>query len=109
VKAALLISGVDKRQFAKLKDELANNHLLGMDKYHNTFDKALWILGNYQNMRASNPYKVSPNDMGVTFPQRSGQGDWGTGHAGQGAGRGEKNYDTATTDDDSTMTGCTGT
>ncbi len=47
-KAALLISGADKHQFAKLKDELAINYLLGMDQYPNTFDKALQIFGNYQ-------------------------------------------------------------
>jgi hypothetical protein len=53
VKAALLISGVDKRQFVKLKDELASNYLIRIDQYPNTLDKALQILGNYQNMRAS--------------------------------------------------------
>jgi hypothetical protein len=31
VKAVLIISGADKRQYRKLKDELANNYLLGMD------------------------------------------------------------------------------
>ncbi len=31
VKAALLISGADKRRFGKLKDNLANNYLLGTD------------------------------------------------------------------------------
>ena len=33
VKAALLISGADRRKFGKLKDELANNYLLGTDQY----------------------------------------------------------------------------
>jgi hypothetical protein len=32
VKAALLISGADRRKYGKLKDELANNYLLGMDQ-----------------------------------------------------------------------------
>ena len=31
VKAALLISGADKTRFRRLKDELANNYLLGSD------------------------------------------------------------------------------
>ncbi len=48
VKAALLISGADKRRYGRLKDELANNYLLGTDQYPNTFDKAMRILGNYQ-------------------------------------------------------------
>ncbi len=36
VKAALLISGADKRQYSKLKDKLANNYLLGTDQYPDT-------------------------------------------------------------------------
>ncbi len=108
VKVALLISRVDKRCFAKLKDELVNNYLLGMDQYPDTFNKALRILGNYQNTRASVLYKTSPNDTGVAFLQQSGQGGQGMGRAGQGAGRGEKNNDTATSNNVSMMTGCTG-
>ncbi len=46
VKTALLISGSDKRKYRKLKDELANNYLLGTDQYPNTFDKTARILGN---------------------------------------------------------------
>jgi hypothetical protein len=48
VKAALLISGADKRQYAKLKDKLANKYLLGRNQYPDTFKKAMRILGNYQ-------------------------------------------------------------
>jgi hypothetical protein len=40
VKAALLISGADRRKFGKLKDELANNYLLGTDQYPDTLEKA---------------------------------------------------------------------
>ncbi len=40
VKAALLISGADKRRFGKLRDNLANNYLLGTNQYPNTFEKA---------------------------------------------------------------------
>ena len=47
VKAALLISSADKRQYGKLKDELANNYLLGTDQYPDMFNKVLRILGNY--------------------------------------------------------------
>jgi hypothetical protein len=45
VKAALLISGAEKRRYGMLKDELAN--LLGTNQYPNTFEKAMHILGNY--------------------------------------------------------------
>jgi hypothetical protein len=47
VKAALLISGTDKRRYGKLKD-IVNSYLLGSDQYPDTFDKATRILGNYQ-------------------------------------------------------------
>jgi hypothetical protein len=46
VKAALLISGADKQWYGWLKNELANNYLLGPDQYLSNFDKALCILGN---------------------------------------------------------------
>jgi hypothetical protein len=32
VKVALLVSGANKQQYGKLKDELANNYLLGSDQ-----------------------------------------------------------------------------
>ena len=48
VKAALLISGADKRRYGKLKEQLANNYLLGTDQYPNTLEKATRVLGNYQ-------------------------------------------------------------
>ena len=48
VKAALLICGADKRRYGRLKEQLANNYLLGTDQYPNTLEKATRILGNYQ-------------------------------------------------------------
>ncbi len=48
VKAALLISGADKQRYGRLKEQLANNYLLGTDQYTNTLEKASRILGNYQ-------------------------------------------------------------
>ncbi len=69
VKAAMLISGADKRQYGKLRDELANNYLLGTDQYPNTFDKALCILGNYQTSNSSAPFRASQDDTGVAFLQ----------------------------------------
>jgi hypothetical protein len=73
VKAALLISGADRRKYGKLKDELANNYLLGTDQDPNTFNKAVRILGNYQTTRVGMPYKASPNNTGVAFLQQGGQ------------------------------------
>ncbi len=73
VKGALLISGVDKRRYGKLKDTLANSYLLGSDQYSNTSNKAMRILGNYQTtLRPALPYKPSSNDTGVVFLQRGG-------------------------------------
>ena len=61
----------------KLKDKLANNYLLGMDQYPDTFDKAMHILRNYQTSRVNMPYRGNPNDTGVAFLQRGGQGSTG--------------------------------
>jgi hypothetical protein len=48
VKAALLISGADKRRYGRLKEQLVNTYLLGTDQYPDTLEKASRILGNYQ-------------------------------------------------------------
>jgi hypothetical protein len=56
VKAALLISGADRTRYGRLKDELANNYLLGTDQYTDTLEKAMRILGNYQMTRFNRPY-----------------------------------------------------
>ena len=77
VKAALLISGTDRRKFGKLKDELANNYLLGTDQYPDTLEKAGRILYNYQSTDVNARYRGSPNDTGVAFLQREGQGGRG--------------------------------
>ncbi len=74
VKAAMLISGADKQQYGKLRDELANNYLLGTDQYSNTFDKALCILGNYQTNKSSAPFRASQDNTGVAFLQQGGRG-----------------------------------
>jgi hypothetical protein len=51
VKAALLISGVDKKRYGNLKEQLANIYILGTYQYPNTLEKALRILGNYQEAK----------------------------------------------------------
>jgi hypothetical protein len=47
IKAALLISGVHKCRYGKIKVELANNYLLGTNQNLNTFDKAVQIFEDY--------------------------------------------------------------
>jgi hypothetical protein len=112
VKAALLISGADQCKFGKLKDELANNYLLGTDHYSDTLEKAGRILANYQTTRIGTPYRANPNDTGGVFLQRGGRG--GRGGQGGSAGRGVKSKgggpskNTAAGDNVSTMTGRTG-
>ena len=86
VKAALVVSGADKRRYRKLKDELANNYLLRTDQYLNTVHKAVRILGNYQTSRVNTPYRANPNNTGLTFLQRGGQGRAGRGRRGRGRG-----------------------
>jgi hypothetical protein len=74
VKAAMLISGADKRQYGKLRDELANNYLLGTDQCPDTFDRAVRVLGNYQTSKSNKPFRASLDNMGVAFLQRGGCG-----------------------------------
>ncbi len=89
VKAALLISGAEKCRYGKLKDELANNYLLGTNQYPNTFDKALHILGNYQTTKPNMPFRGNGPKSGLAFMQQGGQGGQGRRGRGRGAGRGE--------------------
>jgi hypothetical protein len=106
VKAALLISRADKQQYGQLKDKLANLYLLGTDQYPNTYKKGMQILGNYQASRTSIPFHMSPNDTGVAFLQRGGQGGCG-GRGSQGKARDKKDSTSNRRgrDNVSTMTG----
>jgi hypothetical protein len=83
VKAAMLISGASRQKYGRLKDELANNYLLGSDHYPDMLEKAGRILTNYQNTRASAPYRANTNKTGVAFIQRGGRGGRGAGRGGQ--------------------------
>ena len=83
VKAAMLISGANRQQNGKLKDKLKNDYLFGSDHYPDTLEKAARILANYQNTRASAPYRASGNETGVAFLQRGGRGGRGAGRGGQ--------------------------
>jgi hypothetical protein len=87
VKAALLISGADKTRFGRLKDELANNYLLGSDQYPDTYEKAMRILGNYQTTRTNKTFRGDGTKSGLAFIQQGGRA---RGHGGResGAGRG---------------------
>ena len=83
VKAAMLISGASHQQYGRLKDELVNDYLLGSDHYPDTLEKAEMILVNYQNTRASVPYRANGNKTGVAFLQHGGRAGWGAGRGGQ--------------------------
>ncbi len=48
VKEVLLISGADKKRYSRLKEQLANNYLLGTNQHPNMLEKASRILWNYQ-------------------------------------------------------------
>ncbi len=92
VKAALLISGADRKRYGRLKDQLANNYLLGMDQYPDTYDKAMRILGNYQVTRPSGGTgRPSGTDAsGIAFIQQGGQGGRGGRCIGRGRGADEE-------------------
>ena len=66
VKAALLISGTDKRRYEGLKNDLGNNYLLGTDQYPDTTDKARVLLGNYKPPRQQQRHQPR-HDGGVVF------------------------------------------
>jgi hypothetical protein len=88
VKAALLISGADKRRYRKLKEEPASNNLLGTNQYPNMLEKASRFLANYQVARPSQFGARRNKGAGLAFIQRgtcSGQG--------HGGGRGAVNSD----------------
>jgi hypothetical protein len=80
-----------------------------MDQYSNTYKKGMQILGNYQASRSSVPFRASPNDTGVAFLQRGGQGGH-RGQGGQGKARDKKDGTSNRSggDDVSTMTGKSG-
>ena len=51
VKAALLISGANKRRYGGLNNDPGNNYLMGTDQYPDTTEKAIVLLGNYKPPR----------------------------------------------------------
>ena len=88
VKAALRISRADKQRYGRLKEQLANNYLLGTDQYPDTLEKASRILGNYQVVKGS-PFVDLRNENkggGLVFIQQGSRA--GHGHRGPGPGRG---------------------
>jgi hypothetical protein len=82
VKAALLIIWADKQRYGRLKDNLANNYLLGTNQYPGTFEEALCILENYQEPKTNHPFRGSSHSDGVGTGGGAGQGRG----AGQGLG-----------------------
>ena len=74
VKAALFISGTNKRRYGGLKNDLGNNYLLGTDQYPDTTEKARVLLGNYKPPRQQQCHPPR-DDGGVAFIQR-GRGDY---------------------------------
>ncbi len=79
-----------------MKEQLANNYLLGMDQYPDTLEKASRILGNYQVAKGS-PFgdqRITNKKGGLAFIQlgaRAGRGCRGQGPqtAGRQAGAGD--------------------
>ena len=72
VKAALIISGSNKRRYGGLNNDLGNNYLLGTVQYPDTTKKARVLLGNYKPPRQ--PQRHQPRDDGGGFlhPERRG-------------------------------------
>ena len=95
-KAALLISGADKRRYGGLNNDLGNNYLLGTDQYPDTTKKAKVLLGNYKPPRQQQ-CQHPRYDGGVAFIQR-GRGDpGGRGRCDRGGRSGVAGIGNATT------------
>ena len=69
VKAALLISGADKRRYGGLKNDLGNNYLMVTDQYPDTTEKVRVLLGNYKPPRQQQRHQPR-DDGGFAFIQR---------------------------------------
>jgi hypothetical protein len=95
VKAALLISGANKKRYDRLKEQLANNYLLGTDQYPNMLEKVSRILGNYQVAKPPRFGERTSKWAGLAFIQRGACGRQGHGNGagagGQDAGGGRGN------------------
>ncbi len=85
VKAAMLISGVSKARYARLKEQFANNYLLCTDQYPNTLEKATRILGNYQGVKPTPFEEQRSKGGGLAFIQGT-RGGQGHGTTGKGTG-----------------------
>ena len=91
VKAALLICGADKQRYGSLKEQLANNYLLGTNQYPGMLEKASRILGNYQVAKGSpvGGQRNTHEGGGLVFTQQGASVGRGCGGQGaQTAGRG---------------------
>ena len=73
VKAALFISGTNKRRYGGLNNDLGNNYIMVTDQYPDTTEKARVLLGNYKPPRQQQCHQPR-DDGGVAFIQR-GRGD----------------------------------
>ena len=83
VKAAMVISGADKRRYGQLKLDLSNNYLLGTDQYPDTLEKAVNLLTNYQAPPKLHQMRAHPRDGDVAFLQRIDYGRVRGGRSGR--------------------------
>ena len=83
VKAALLISGAEKRRYVGLKNDQGNNYLMVTDQYPDTTEKARVLLRNYKPPRQQQRHQPI-DDGGVAFIQRGRGGSGGRGRDDRG-------------------------
>ena len=92
VKAALFISGSDKRRYGELKNDLGNNYLMGIYQYPDTTEKARVLLRNYKPPSQQQRHQTR-DDTGVAFIKirrgdSGGRGRDNRGGRSEGTGRG---------------------
>ncbi len=86
VRAGMLISGASKARYVRLKEQLANNYLLGMDQYPNTLEMATRILGNYPGVKLTLYGEQRSEGGGLAFIQQGTRSGQGHGMTGRGTG-----------------------
>ncbi len=69
----LFISNADRNRYKKLRDDLANQYLMGADNYPKTLEQAVKLLNNYQSGVPQFKPRNRRNDKNIAFVQEGGE------------------------------------
>ncbi|KAL7470808.1 hypothetical protein ACHAXS_011072 [Conticribra weissflogii] len=71
--ALLFLSNADGNRYKKLRDDLANQYLMGADNYPKTLEQAVKLLNNYRSGVPRFKPRAGRNDENVAFVQEGGE------------------------------------